>query len=135
MRRDNSPFGYKLLYVIRDSINQFFRSNSHTIRDRFPYFQCLDTTSLNDSGLQVWLRFTTPYHKTSDRSRCWLRLINSNLNFYSASAGTIPQSADLPLEVPTSDPTRFALLQLVKRVRDLNNQIESQTRMHISRRC
>ena len=53
MRSDNPPIGYKLLYVIRDSINQFFRSNSHTIRDRFPHFQCLDSTSLNDSG---WVR-------------------------------------------------------------------------------
>ena len=98
MRSENPPFGYQLLSLVRDDINQFFRSNSHIIRAKFPYFLCLDSTSLNDSGLQVWLRFTAPYHKTSDRSRCWLRLIDSNLNFYSASAGTVPQSADLPLD-------------------------------------
>ena len=38
--------------------------------------------------------------------------------------GTIPQDADLPLELPTSDPTKFALLMLLKRVRDINNQIQ-----------
>ena len=63
MKSDNPPFGYRLLSVIRDDIKLFFKSNSHTVRARFPSFLCLDATSLNDSDYRSG--YDLSHHTTS----------------------------------------------------------------------
>ena len=124
MYLDVDGFEYKVLSVLRLEVKRWFRVHTVALRSVFPNFCCLDSTCIGEYDLSVMLRFRVPYRLNYCRSRCRFGIYcSTTLLFCSHSWGLPKLHAALDISVPGSDLVEFALLQLLRRVRQVERRV------------
>jgi hypothetical protein len=114
-----------LLHDLRLDIRHFFHYHAPAVRRHYLTFVGLAGTSLNATGLQIWLQFDRPYKRnlTKSRSWFWINTLDRQLLYYSGSEGTelIRRAAELTRT--QAELTKWATLCLLGRIRSIDRQL------------
>jgi hypothetical protein len=114
-----------VLHAMRLDICHFFRYHTPAVRRHFPTFLGLDGTSLNHTGLQIWLAFARPYKRNLTKSRSWFRVnsLDRQLQYYSGSEGTELIRRGTELTRSREELIQWATLCLLRRIRSIDRQL------------